>query len=462
MSGSDKKDFEFIKEQVIEKKRKKLRKKIMPIIMTVCLAVVFGVIAAITFVLTEPGLYGLLHKEEETKTPADFPTLNPDDHGIQANAQTGEPGEKQSESKDGEEQGEKGEETKNFVTDAPKDTQPEPETVIIERPIDADVDDYTSIFNGLRKISSEVEKSIVTVVGITDETDVWFGTSVELAKETYGLIIHNNNVDLLILTSLERIEDADIIQVRFSDNFTVDATLQDYETELNLAVIAVPLEKIPPIYMSGLMVAKLGESYTLTVGSPILALGSPNGYTGSMETGIVSSRNSHAYITDNKLDLFNTDITDNENSEGVIVNMKGEVVGLITRTLKGEMDAGLSTAIGISKLKTFLTNMSNRRARVYFGVKTIDMPDAVKKEFEITAGIYVNEVREASPAFLAGIQSGDIIFQVDGQTITHTNNFYSVISSLLPGEEVSVKIQRTTGAGQKELEVKVTLAEKQR
>ena len=450
MSGNDKKDFEFIKEQVIEKKRRKLRKKILPVLTTVCLAVVFGVVAAITFVLTEPRLYDLLHKEEEARTPATFPTRYPED-----STQTNAPGSKP-EDKDNE--------TVNLDSKPPKENAEasEPETVIIEQPIEADVDDYTSIYDGLRKVSFEVEKSIVTVVGITDEKDVWFGTSVELAKETPGLIVYNNNVDLLILATLDRIEDADIVQVRFSDNFTVDAVLQDYESELNLAMLAVPLEKIPVTYLSSLQVAKLGESYTLVVGSPILALGSPNGHTGSMEAGIISSRNSYVYITDNKLDLFNTDITDNENSEGVIVNMKGEVVGLITRTLKDEKSEGLSTAIGISKLKSFLTSMGNQQARIYFGVKTIDMPDAAKQEYGITGGIYVNDVLEDSPAFLAGIQSGDIILEVDEQTINNTNNFYNAISPLLPGAEVKVKIQRTTGTTQKEMDITVTLAEKKK
>lgn len=449
MSGNDKKDFEFIKEQVIEKKRRKLRKKILPVITTICLAVVFGVVAAITFVLTEPRLYGLLHKEEDTRTPATFPTRYPEEGNAQGNVPGSRPDDKKNE-------------TVNMDSKPPKDNTEEPDTVIIEQPIEADVDDYTSIYDGLRKMSFEVERSIVTVVGITDETDVWFGTSVELAKETPGLIIYNNNVDLLILTSLDRIKDADIIQIRLSDNFTVDAVLQDYESELNLAMLAVPLEKIPATYMSGLQVAKLGESYTLVVGSPILALGSPNGHTGSMEAGIISSKNSYVYITDNRLELFNTDITDNENSEGVIVNMKGEVVGLITRTLKDEKNEGLSTAIGISKLKTFLTYMGNRQARVYFGVKTIDMPEAAKTEYGITGGIYVNEVLEDSPAYLAGIQSGDIILQAEEQTINNTNNFYNAISSLLPGAEVEIKIQRTTGTTQKEMDITVILAEKPR
>jgi S1-C subfamily serine protease len=261
--------------------------------------------------------------------------------------------------------------------------------------------------------------------------------------------------------SYDRIKDADAIKIQLSDNFTVDAVVQDYDKELNLAMLAVPLENIPVTYMGNLQVAELGESYTLAVGSPILALGSPNGHTGSMEAGMISGRNSYAYITDNKLDLFNTDITDNPNSDGVIVNMKGEVIGLITRTLKGEQNEGLSTAVGISKIRLILGNMVNNIARNYVGVKTLDMPEAAKKEYKVENGIYVNEVIEDSPAFDSGIQNGDIILQIDDNTVINTNSFFNFISAYVPEDEVLIKILRTTGSTQREMDIKLTLSVKE-
>jgi S1-C subfamily serine protease len=448
MSDNDKKDFEFIKEQVIEKKRKKFRKRVMPLLMTICMAIIFGVVAAVTFVLTEPRLYELLHNEKDIKVPTAFPTEYPDDTVVETGAEKNE--DEQTENPKDDEVIESSNESK------------EPDTVIIERPpIDADIDDYRSIYDELRKLSLDVEKSLVTVVSINDETDVWFGTNVELVHETSGLIFHNDGINLLILVSYDRIKDADAIKIQFSDNFTVDAVIQDYEKELNLAMLAVPLESIPVTYMGSLQVAKLGESYTLSVGSPILALGSPNGHTGSMEAGMISGRNSYAYITDNKLDLFNTDITDHPNSDGVIVNMKGEVIGLITRTLKGEQNEGLSTAVGISKIRLILGNMVNKIPRNYVGVKTLDMPEAAKQEYKVDNGIYVNEVIEDSPAFEAGILNGDIILQIDDNTVLNTNSFFNFISSYVPEDEVQVKILRTTGSTQREMDIKLILSAKE-
>lgn len=447
MSDNDKKDFEFIKEQVIEKKRKKFKKRVMPLLMTICLAIIFGIVAAVTFVITEPRLYELLHNDKETKVPTAFPTENPKEEVVEVDDE-----------KNDDNQPEVPEDDE--VIESSNENQ-EPDTVIIERPpIDADIDDYRSIYDELRKLSMEVEKSLVTVVSINDETDVWFGTNVELVHETSGLIFYNDSINLLVLVSYDRIKDADAIKIQLSDDFTLDAVIQDYDKELNLAMLAVPLESIPVTYMGGLQVAQLGESYTLSVGSPILALGSPNGHIGSMEAGMISGRNSYAYITDNKLDLFNTDITDHPNGDGVIVNMKGEVIGLITRTLKGEQNEGLSTAIGISKIRLILGNMVNKIARNYFGVKTLDMPEAAKQEYKVDNGIYVNEVIEDSPAFEAGIQNGDIILQIDENTVINTNSFFNFISAYVPEDVVQVKILRTTGSTQREMDIEVTMGAK--
>ena len=458
MSENDKKDFEFIKEQVIEKKRKKIRKRLMPFFMTVCLAVLFGLIAAVTFVLTEPRLYELLHKEQETKTPAAFPSEYPEDG-------TGAPADNANANSNDQTDKTDNDATTQSLNEASsnkdnKEENKETQPVIVEQKIDASLEDYTKMYDDIRKVTYLAEKSLVTVVGVKEKEDLLFGATMEMEAETTGLIVHNNSVDLLILVSLDRIKDADRIKVRFSDSFSVDASMTDYDEELNLAVIALPLEKIPTTYLSNIQVATLGESYTLLVGEPVIALGSPNGHIDSMDTGIVTSRNSSVYITDNKLELFNTNMSCSENGDGVIVNMDGKVIGLITRTLKDDLSKNLSTAVGISKLKPILENMLNERARVYFGVRTEDMTDEAMAEHEITNGVYVNEVVENSPAFDAGIQAGDIILQINDYEISNTAYFYNTISTYQPGDKLEVKVKRTAGSSDKENSYTVTLTDR--
>ncbi len=443
MSENDKKDFEFIKEQVIEKKRKKIKKRLMPFVITICLAILFGLIAAITFVVAAPRLEELLHKEEETKTPAEFPTVFPVD---QTPIVTPTPVPKDN--------------TKDETKVDGDNIAKIPDTVVVDNRIEASLNDFVSMYGELRKVAYNVNKSLIKVIGITETEDVWFGTHVELTEETTGLLLHNDNVDLLALVSLDRIRKADRIRVEFSKDFSVDATIKDYETELNLAVISIPIKEIPASYLESIELAKLGESFTLTAGSPILALGSPNGHVGSMEFGIISSGNTVSYITDNQLDLFNTDIDVNDKSDGIIVNTQGEVIGLITRTLKDGISDGLNICIGISRIKPLLTDMLNNDPRIYFGVKAENMTETTRAEHEIANGIFVNDVLEDSPAYEAGIQAGDIILQIEDSMIIDTSDFYSTLSIRKPGDKVTAKLKRTAGNSEKDLTATVTLTEK--
>ncbi|MDF2541888.1 MAG: hypothetical protein K0S47_1606 [Herbinix sp.] len=449
MSENDKdKDFEFIKEQIIEKKHKKLKKLLFPFLMTSVMAILFGVIAAATFCLTEPRMYELFHNKEESKTPVEFPDdedkQNGDNQTVNTNPEVTPTQKPECDPELSEEE-----------EDLPEVT---PSPVIVEQSIDADIDDYNSIMTEVRKVASEVNKSLVKVSCIVNGTDSWFNEPIETIVETTGLIIPDNNVDLLILVSLDRVKNASSIQIDLTDKVSVDAVLQDYETDLNLGVLAVSLEDIPESFQNNLSVATFGESYSITIGYPVLALGSPNGYPFSMDFGLISSKGSKIGLVDNQIDLFNTNMQENENSDGVIVNLRGEVIGLITRTLREDMNKELSTAIGISKLKDIIKRMANQTPRVYFGVKAEDMTDDAKQSHEVTNGIYINDVEANSPAFTAGLKSGDIVMEINEQVISTTNNFNTIISNYVPGDELKVMIKRTTN--EKEMEVVVVLEEK--
>lgn len=455
MSENEKdKDFEFIKEQVIEKKHKKHKKWFVPFSMMIIMAVLFGLIAAVTFCVAEPGLYMILHKEEENKLPISFPTKFPadlinNDDTTNSNVPT---------------------EGAINITNTPEEEEtpagqevevPEPEKVIIQNKIDANIEDYLNMYDDIKTIVYNTNKSIVTVTCIDNEKD-WYGSPIELATETTGVVIYNNNVDLLILVSLDRVQEANGIKIKLSDLVYVDAEMQDYESDLNLAVLAVHIKDIPDMFKNNMSVAVLGESYSIAVGNPVIALGSPNGYPNSMEIGIVTSKGSTISVTDNKLDLFNTNITDNSNSDGIIIDMKGEIVGLITRNLKEGINENLNTVIGISKLKSVIERLANNIPRIYFGVKTDDLTVAARKEHDVENGIYVNEVLANSPAFDAGIKNGDIILQINDEVVLNSNSFNNIISSFQPEDKIEVKVKRTSSTTEKEEYLEIVLVKKER
>lgn len=454
-NDKDNKDFEFIKEQVIEKKRKKIKKRLLPFLMTIILAILFGLVAAVTFALTEPGLYGFLNKEKETKTPISFPSPSPQITPTPTITiipeNTG--GESSSTGND------------NSNPDDPQATQsPEevqPQSIQVTEKIDASIEDLATMYEEVRNVAYNVNQSIVTVSSTFSVVD-WFNKTVDKTEDTTGVIVAGSSSDFLILVSYDRVKDANSLRIKFTDNTYVDAVLQDYESDINLAILSVAKEDIPQIFMTNLKVATLGESYSMSVGNLVLALGSPNGHTNSMDVGIITHKGSWVSIIDNKLDLFNTDMADNPNSDGIIVNLKGEIIGIITRTLKEDVNKELSTVIGISKVQPYIEKMVNQKPRNYFGIKAEDMTEAAMQEHKVANGIYVTEVLPDSPAFEAGMKSGDIIQFINNQTVLSTNSFFNNISANQPDAEIAVKIRRTSGTTDKDMDLTVVLAEKEK
>jgi len=438
MGDNDKRDYEFIKEQIIEKRWRKLRKRLLRLAVTIFTAVLFGIVAAVAFVLTEPYIYKIVNKGDRKKTLITLPT-----------ASNGEIPE---------------------VTKIPDDTQnaDDNETVVKEvisetviQKIDADLSDYKYMYYELRKVAYKANKSVVNISS-TYLVEDWFNNTVEKTIYTTGLIVAETPTEFFVLVSYDRIQNADKIRIKFIDTFYIDARLVDYEKEINIAIIAVNKNDIPSVYLSDMKTAILGENYSLTVGSPIIALGSPNGYINSMEFGIITSEGSSVSVTDNILKLFNTDIYDNPEGDGVIVNLQGEVIGWITRTLKYDLNKNINTAISVSYIKSYIEQMVNQEERIYFGIKAKDMTSDARQAHKVPNGIYVDEVFADSPALKGDIRNGDIIIMVNDNNIINANGFYKFISQYEAGTKLDVKIKRANSSSDKLVDVSVVLSTKPR
>lgn len=445
--NKDDKEFSFIQEQIASKKRNKIKRMLYSVLWTAILACVFGIIAGITFCISEPTISKFLGREPDKKT-VEFPTVSPEDENGNLSASISPTPEVDSEgnSKDDEISKQSEEET-------------EPETVVIQQKVRADLKDLTNMYTELRTISNKVKASIITVTNTSSGVDV-FGNEYEVSKSTSGLIVANNGAELLILVSLDKVWNANKIEISISDTEQIKAELQSYDSDLNLAVIAVNLEDIPSNRIDFIQPASLGESYSLAVGTPIIALGSPNGYVNSMELGIISSSGFTKYITDDKIDLFNTDISYNENGDGVIIGLNGDVIGIITRTLKDELNPDVNTVIGISRIKKIIESMVNNTDRIYLGIKGADMTEEALQKVGLTSGICITEVEADSPALTAELQSGDIIFAINGTPIKTVNSLNNILSIYNPKETVKVSILRSTKKTTKKIDVNVTLAKK--
>jgi S1-C subfamily serine protease len=439
--------FSFIQEQIVPYKKSRWKRMLFSFLWTIILAGVFGLVAIIVFTVMAPPINSWLGKAQDKKT-VEFPSEEPEDSNLgNFNPDSTEPDNNS---------------TPNGVgigTQEEEETSEQTETVIIENTIKADIEDLNSMYGELRAIASEVNKSMVTITSIVNGVD-WFNNEYEAEKVSTGFIVGNNGQDLLILVNSDRMEDAKDIQITFYNSIKAKGRLQSVDYDLKLAAIAVSLEEIPDIDRTEIRPATLGESYSLIIGTPVIAMGSPNGYAGSMEFGTITSKGAQAYITDNRIDLFTTNITDYDNGYGIIINLRGEIIGIITQTLMEESYEEVNTAIGISRIKNIIATLVNNKEQVYFGIKGLDMTEESLKSAEVDNGVSVREVEADSPALKAGIQSGDIIMTVNETPINSMNSFYAIISGYQPKTEIEVVIRRNAQNENKDINVTVILEKK--
>lgn len=464
------KEFSFIQEKVAPKRKKKLRRFLISLAATIFLAVVFGVVGRFAFIKSGTLIYKILGMDETERQQVMIPSSNPEGMNSAQTSLTPEPTGtaaivKPTGSASNEPTGtvnSSGNNQTNNNTDngTGNNSDDKSEVKVVEKKIDATILDYQNMYSELKKLANTCNYSLATVTAVESGVD-WFDDTYETRKSTTGIVIGENHVDMLVLTSLDKVKSADSIEVTFSGTISVEGKLWDYDSDYNLAVIAVELKSIPSQQLAQIQTAVLGESSTLSVGTPILALGNPNGYTGSMELGMITSKDSIFYITDNRLDLFNTDITDNENSDGIIVNLRGEIIGIITHTLKEDLNANINTVIGITKLKPIIEMLANKTDRVYFGIRGEDIPAKVLKEIDVQHGIYVNEVLTDSPAFNAGIRQGDIITMLDDSSVSTINGFNTILNTYGTDDTVKVTVKRMSKQELKDKEFSVTLMKKE-
>lgn len=449
-NNKDEKQFSFIQEQITSKKKSKLRRMLFSVLWTIALGCIFGLIGAIVFCLSEPTISRLLGKQQARKTVEFDVDTSKNEDGNKPVSPSPVPTVTNTPQNSN---------TEGASAGNPKPTgganQLKPASVYIEDKFA----DYLEIYDKLKGITKDMNDSLATVTCISRGVDL-FDNEYETANTTSGLVLANNGADLLLLVSYDRVEDVNEIKVSFQNNEQIDADLQTYDDDLNLAVISISLNDIPEEVLDRTVAATLGDSFSLEAGTPILALGSPNGYVGSMEMGIITSTGPYCYVTDDRVDLFNTDIAYNENGDGVIVNMKGEVIGIITNKLKDDLNQRISTVIGISRVKMTIQSMVNNTDRIYFGIKAEDMTDAVLGEAGIANGICITEVEGSSPALKAGLQSGDVITAMNDTPVMSVSSFHSLISLYKPKSPINVTVRRNVKDEYEEKTFTVILAKK--
>ena len=329
-------------------------------------------------------------------------------------------------------------------------------------------------------IAAEAMKSVVAITTKSVQEvqtylgDFGFGGFTTQQQEVEGsgsgIIIGQNDEELLIATNYHVIEGANTVSVTCIDGEVYEAAVKGYDADKDLAVVSVAVSDVSDDTMDQIQVAAIGSSDDLRVGEQVIAIGNALGYGQSVTTGIVSAKNrklddsGQADDDSDGVNLIQTDAAINPgNSGGALLNMNGELVGINSAKLASTEVEGMGYAIAITDVSDILENLMNETPRDKVedhGVLAIvgtSVSEEAASVYDIPEGVLVEEVSKGGAAEKAGIEAKNIITEFDGKRVRSIDALVDMLQYYEPGEKVEVTIQALGNGGYEEKKVTVKL-----
>lgn len=332
----------------------------------------------------------------------------------------------------------------------------------------------TAIITDVTDVVDEVMPSVVSITNTSVVVQNFWGQQFTSENDYSGsgFIVGENENELLIVTNNHVIADATELKVQFIDETVATAKVKGTDSSMDLAVLAVSLDQLDSATRGVISIATLGDSETLKVGEPAIAIGNALGYGQSVTTGVISALNRQIMVEDGSTsgNLIQTDAAINPgNSGGALLNVRGEVVGINSNKMGGTVIEGMGYAIPISRAKPIIQELMSRETKDkvaegrkgYLGISGLDVTSEVSAMYGMPLGVYVAQVYEGGAA-KAGILKGDIITAFDGSTVRTMEELQGYLEYYEIGSNVLITVQRPTAGGYMEHSVLVILGEQTR
>lgn len=325
----------------------------------------------------------------------------------------------------------------------------------------------TKVNFDVSEMVADAMPSMVSIVNNYVEQVTYFGQPREREGEASGsgIIVGENENEILIATNYHVVEDAKKLMVHFIDDTGVEAVVKGTDEDMDLAIIAVPKAFLSEETQRTISIAKMGDSDSLQLGEPVVAIGNALGYGQSVTNGIVSALNRDVEMEDGSIGTFiQTNAAINPgNSGGALLNMNGEVVGINSSKIGDTMVEGMCYAIPISAAKPILEDLMTKEVRNkvveagYLGIVPRTVTSDVAELYGSPKGVIVSSVEEGTPAAEGGMLLGDIIIRLGGEKLLTAEELREQLEYYAPGEVVEIVVMRNINGEYVEVVLQVTL-----
>ena len=310
--------------------------------------------------------------------------------------------------------------------------------------------------NSIADAVEKVYDAVVVIEAYNNDTLKSTGTGFVYKKTGgKGYIMTNNHV----------VDDANNVKIIYSNGTTTTADILGKETYSDIAVLTVKDDTV-------LSVVSLGDSTKMRLGDTVFTIGSPLGseYSGTVTRGILSNKDRLVAVSltsgspsDWIMKVLQTDAAINPgNSGGPLLNINGEVIGINSLKLVEDEIEGMGFAIPIEDAIYYaeILEKGEKISRPYMGIGMLDISNpyslryyGINIDSSVTSGVVITEVEKNSPAYKAGLQKGDVIYQINDEDVNSIAEFRYVLYKSRPGDTITLKYYR--GADKKSVNVKL-------
>lgn len=414
--------YDLYTEHIVPDTGEKIKQGLKKALMTAVLAVFFGLTAGLVMLLVYHT--GRDKLEVETNRPIRLP--NNDDEE---------------------------DESEDVMVIIPENTSPSPSvepTIEWDEDVKQQLQDMNLSFRALKAVAGRVNKSMVTINKVTDGI-AGLGSNYQNSSTAFGIVLAEDTDNYYILTDSYQADGNSSLVVTYNDGTNVMGEFVEKDSTTRLAIVRTSKEKVKDVN-----VATLGDSESIVTGDITVAVGELYGFTSSMGYGIITGKELIVSDTDSEFKILTTDIIGTEGSFGVLANLNGDVIGIVTTNYNSGTSNHIS-AYSVKGVTRIIENLMNSKETPYLGIRGQTISKLISQEYDIPEGIYISAVETNSPAYYAGVQPGDIITAINGKQIKDMNKFMEVINLNNVGDSLDIKIKRKGRENYKEIVFTITL-----
>lgn len=296
----------------------------------------------------------------------------------------------------------------------------------------------------ITNIYENVGPSVVSIINKFTVED-FFMREIEQEGQGSGVIFNKSDDSVLIVTNNHVVEGSEDLTIHLSTGENLPGTVIGTDPKTDLAVVKLLKKDMPEGLYESIKVSTFGNSDTLKIGEPAIAIGTPVSYENTVTSGIISGLNRKLRLSGRDLTLIQTDAAINPgNSGGALVNIAGEVIGINTVKVADTKIEGIGFAIPINAAKPIIDELvlNGSIERPYLGITGYDVTESLSETYGLPIGILVYDVLKNSPAELSGLQSKDVIIEFDGQKFPTMEQLKEIIQNHKINDSIEFTIVR--------------------